>query len=293
MTSLLSEDLKPYCEAQYYLEKSEGKQVRERFIEAFAQWMQSDVKQTSFVKDVINALHNVSLLYDDIEDHSRLRRGVPCAHLIYGYEKTINSANIVCFQVFKRILEEKNAKMTNAFVEELLSLHDGQGYDIYWRDSYTCPTEEQYRQMVINKTGGLLRLAVRLLQSFTNESRNYITLVENFALYFQIRDDYVNLQSEEYMAQKSYCEDFTEGKFSFPIIHAIRSNPDDQMILNVLRKRTEDKDIKQFAVKLMEQKGSFSYTLNVLTELWNDIQEEIALLGSNEILETIMQKLRL
>ena len=31
---------------------------------------------------------------------------------------------------------------------QLLQLHRGQGKDIYWRDSYLCPTEEEYREMV-------------------------------------------------------------------------------------------------------------------------------------------------
>ena len=33
-------------------------------------------------------------------------------------------------------------------IEELLELHRGQGMDIYWRDSYTCPTEDEYKEMV-------------------------------------------------------------------------------------------------------------------------------------------------
>ena len=32
--------------------------------------------------------------------------------------------------------------------EQLLELHRGQGKDIYWRDSYICPTEEEYVMMV-------------------------------------------------------------------------------------------------------------------------------------------------
>ena len=33
--------------------------------------------------------------------------------------------------------------------EQLLELHRGQGMDIYWRDAYICPTEEEYKSMVI------------------------------------------------------------------------------------------------------------------------------------------------
>lgn len=35
-----------------------------------------------------------------------------------------------------------------SFLEQLLQLHRGQGKDIYWRDSYICPTEEEYMIMV-------------------------------------------------------------------------------------------------------------------------------------------------
>lgn len=38
----------------------------------------------------------------------------------------------------------------------------------------------------------------------------------------------------QYEANKSYCEDLTEGKFSFPIIHAIRSSPHDNQVLSIL-----------------------------------------------------------
>jgi len=50
-------------------------------------------------------------------------------------------------------------------VDELINLHRGQGMDLFWRDSLTCPTEEEYIEMVNNKTGGLLRLAVKLMQA--------------------------------------------------------------------------------------------------------------------------------
>ncbi len=51
--------------------------------------------------------------------------------------------------------------------------------------------------------------------------RDYTPLLSLLGLLFQIRDDYGNLCSSEYEANKSFCEDITEGKFSFPLIHSI------------------------------------------------------------------------
>ena len=47
--------------------------------------------------------------------------------------------------------------------------------DLFWRDSLTCPTEAEYVEMVSNKTGGLLRLAVKLMQACSS-SEMYIPI---------------------------------------------------------------------------------------------------------------------
>jgi hypothetical protein len=35
-------------------------------------------------------------------------------------------------------------------LEEMMNLHRGQGLDLYWRETYTCPTEAEYTEMVMN-----------------------------------------------------------------------------------------------------------------------------------------------
>lgn len=165
--------------------------------------------------------------------------------------------------------------------------------DFQWRDDIRCPTEEQYLEMVKDKTGGLFRLAVGLMQAFatTNKDTDFTTLVDNLALYFQIRDDYINLADEEYMKSKSFCEDLTEGKFSFPIIHCIRSDPGDTRLLSILKKRTEDIDVKRYAQKLLEEKGSLQYTLDKCEELKIELTKQVQLLGGNEQLLKLVERL--
>ena len=77
-----------------------------------------------------------------------MRRGKPCAHLIYGMATTINSANYIYFESLKDVVELNSTKATKVFMDELLNLHLGQGMDIYWRDQNVCPTEEEYLTMV-------------------------------------------------------------------------------------------------------------------------------------------------
>ena len=147
--------------------------------------------------------------------------------------------------------------------------------------------------MVKDKTGGLFRLAVGLMQAFATENKDtdFTSLVDNLALYFQIRDDYINLADEEYMKSKSFCEDLTEGKFSFPIIHCIRSDPRDTRLLSILKKRTEDVDIKRYAQSLMLEKGSLEYTRTKCYSLKGEIVQQIESLGGNPHLLKLIELL--
>lgn len=106
---------------------------------------------------------------DDVEDSSLLRRGSPVAHSIFGTAQTINSANYVYFCALQELQKLRNPEALVIYTEELLNLHRGQGMDLFWRDTLTCPSEDDYLEMVNCKTGGLFRLAVKLMQV---ESRN-------------------------------------------------------------------------------------------------------------------------
>ena len=102
---------------------------------------------------------------DDVEDNSLLRRGIPVTHSIFGTAQTINSANYVYFGALQELLKLGNPRAIQTYAEELCNLHRGQGMDLFWRDTLTCPTEDDYLEMVGNKTGGLFRLAVKLMQA--------------------------------------------------------------------------------------------------------------------------------
>lgn len=228
-------------------------------------------------------LHNASLLMDDVEDNSDLRRGMPVAHKVYGTPQVLNSANYIYFLVFREVeamagsssrssrafngseadaampsdAPEKAARSERLLVEEMINLHRGQGLDLLWRDTLQCPTEEEYVEMVRNKTGGLLRIAGGLMLIWSgseasdsgpgvgsNQDKHVdstngnqaaaaaaappksrpdlLPLLDLIGLLFQIRDDYMNLDSDAYAQNKGFAEDLTEGKFSFPMIHGIR-----------------------------------------------------------------------
>ena len=77
------------------------------------------------------------------------------------------------------------------------------------------------------------------MAAFSSNKLDLVPLLNDLAVFFQVililelltwsslhvvvqvLDDLLNLCSDEYHANKSFAEDLTEGKFSFPIVWAI------------------------------------------------------------------------
>jgi len=298
MSSLLPHNQDPaLLESFRYVNSMPGKNVRGKMIDCFQLRLAIDESSTpkvlDSVKEIIGDLHNASLMVDDIEDNSKLRRGIPVAHSIFGVATTINTANYAYFLSLEKCHALQNPQAMTIFVGELLNLHRGQGHDILWREDGRCPTEEEYLKMVQDKTGGLFRLAVGLMQAFatTNVTTDFTALVNNLAVYFQIRDDFINLVDEEYMKSKSFCEDLTEGKFSFPVIHCIRNSPGDHRLSSILKQRTDDTDVKLYAQQIMVESGSLEYTKEKCAILKRGIMAEIEKLGGNPPLLKLVEAL--
>ncbi|OGM42653.1 hypothetical protein ABOM_008444 [Aspergillus bombycis] len=272
-----------------YLLKCPGKDIRRKFMQAFNEWLRIPEDRLDIIAEIVGLLHTASLLYvsvhlgriDDIQDSSKLRRGIPVAHSVFGVAQTINSANYAYFAAQEKLRELNRPKAYEVFTEELLRLHRGQGMDLYWRDSLTCPTEEEYIEMISNKTGGLFRLAIKLMQLESEISSDFLGLVDLLGIIFQIRDDYQNLQSDLYSKNKGFCEDLTEGKFSFLIIHSIHSNPGNQQLLNILRQRSEEESVKKYAVEYIRSTGSFDFCQERLASLLHEAKLMVNVLEEN------------
>ena len=71
-------------EPMLYLLQVPGKNVRKKLLGAFNIWTKVPEDKVSAIGELVQMLHNASLLLDDIEDNSILRRGIPVAHKIYG-----------------------------------------------------------------------------------------------------------------------------------------------------------------------------------------------------------------
>lgn len=333
---MVGKETKPFPEAEYldtrhvvctnslqpwtYLLEIPGKNVRDVLIDSFNKWLEVPSEQLNTIKQVVGYLHSSSLIIDDIEDDSLTRRGQPASHVVFGIPRALNAGNYVYFLALEKLLTLQSTSCVEIYTSELLNLHRGQGRDIYWRSVSYVASEEEYVAMVVDKTGGLFRLAIRIMQAMSphfnkitpspiraltrTSSALQLTMASEFAVlsddlacYFQVRDDLINLASPLFHQKKGFCEDITEGKLSFVALHSLRtyqsrSQPAKaQELLSILKSGTTDPLEIRKALSLMDDTDSFAYTLQYLHKLTTTIRFNIAKLGENPVLLGLLSQL--
>ncbi|KAF4204886.1 hypothetical protein CNMCM8927_006919 [Aspergillus lentulus] len=264
---------KPY----EYITSMPSKGFRHHLIDALQTWFNVPEHSLALISGVASLLHEASLMLDDIQDGSLLRRGRPAVHEIFGVGQTINSA---CFHINNalRLVQQLSPSAVLIFSEQMAHLYTGQAHDISWASHRIIPTEEDYFRMVDGKTGGLFVLLLRLMQQEATQNRDLDMrrFMNQLGRYFQIRDDYQNLVSQEYTSQRGFCQDLDEGKPSFPFIRACHTLEDSTVLtewLNMLRSGGGVSiEAKRYILTQIEESGSLEYTRDVLSALLDDLE---------------------
>jgi len=238
--------------------------------------IQDDIK---LIKYIIDYIHNSSLVIDDIEDNSLLRRNEMCSHIKYGVPLTINAGYYCVFKMLTIITKHFRQQTVNKCIEFIYYVHEGQGMDIYYTNNKIIPSIEEYTKMMIYKTGYAFILILELLMDKSNNviiKKNKETLVKiltNFSIFYQIRDDYINLTDPNYWKIKGFCQDLEEGKISYLLV--VFSSLCDINIVDMMSDKTIEG--KKKIVLLLNEYNIFDIIYEKLMELKSDILKEMNL----------------
>ena len=266
-----------------------GKRWRPALFLLMTEALGGDVDKIKDFLIITEFLHEGSIMVDDIEDNSDLRRGKPCTHKIYGVDIAINAGNFMYFLPFISLMENRGnfdrktiKRAYDAVVEELIKIHAGQGMDIIWHKGLADAdnvSESDYLQMCAYKTSVLPRLAARLAVIFSGGSENTEEklgrLGESIGLVFQIKDDILNIKPSKKWG-KTLGDDISEGKRTLIVIHALKKadQKDRKRLLQILKMHTKDQKLISEAIKILVKYGSIEYAekfgQKILKEAWKN-----------------------
>jgi geranylgeranyl pyrophosphate synthase len=202
-----------------------GKAIRASLVDAGYALVRSGQTAPTAATALVEILHAGSLIVDDIEDDSPVRRGGRAVHRIYGIPTALNSANWMYFLGVEQIdqlgLPAEAALMLHRRVNRtLLDCHRGQGLDLGLRIGEVTRAEIQslVAEITLLKTGALTALAMTVGAIAAGATPTQIDCAERFGrdlgLALQQLDDMGNLASKR--AGRKRHEDLHHGRLTWP-----------------------------------------------------------------------------
>jgi geranylgeranyl pyrophosphate synthase len=211
-------------------------------------------------------MHVGSLMVDDVQDKSIVRRGGPAAHTVHGDAIAINSGTAayflgqICIYNVDKSFEEK-VQIYNWYFEAMRASHSGQAMDIYGLD-YMMPQalkDDKYAKLLEKRViathrlksaapaSYLARIGVLLGEGTKEQTEAMGDYFEALGISFQIIDD--NL--------KTKAEDITAGKITYPIAKAmaILNKEERKQLWDIVSAKTDDLDLLAAAVALLDKHG--------------------------------------
>jgi len=188
-----------------------GKRVRAQLVNLAYRIVAEDetpsvtaAQQCRACAEVVELIHAGSLVVDDIEDGSHIRRGRPALHVRFGLPIALNAGNWLYFWPFQMLKElalprERLLFLYEYYHQTLLKAHFGQALDLgarvdrlpQKRVSRACVTSMQL------KTGALMGFAVVLGGSVAGALKHVLSLLDEFGgdlgVALQMFDDLGNL----------------------------------------------------------------------------------------------------
>ncbi|XP_063924824.1 terpene synthase-like [Zophobas morio] len=259
-------------------------------------WVKCPQDALKVFNDIGSSLYDVLIVLDDILDGTILRRGLPSAHMVYGISLTVHATVHKMFLIMQNVLcyaENRKDIALDDFVTLGIRFFTGQGLEIHYRDSQRCPSFCDFKVLVRAKCTSSFKWGVQWLKLCAKNDTIELSvdLCDKIGEFLQIYDDYINLHSTKYATVRILCDDLDEGKFNFPMIHAIQSHPNDHRLLDLLKQRPLDVESKKLFVDIMESFGSFEQTRKAMEELRCGILADIDKinLGKNLCMERVLQ----
>lgn len=225
-------------------------------------------------------MHNSTLVHDDIIDKDKWRRGLQTTHEKFGIPFAILAGDALIGETYRMLSYMAPPELNSVTYKELIrsiaeaakEFYEGEALDIEFavRLDVTIP---QYMRMIEKKTAQLYYLAGKggaLIGKGTNKQvENLARYGTLFGLMFQIKDDLLNILTEQIILGKQMIgSDILNGKRTLMLIHALSElgEDDKDKMMKIVGNEDANQDDVRYVIDLFERTGSIAYAQNKLEE---------------------------
>ena len=247
---LLNEHLKNRHEAVndvcQYLSKYRGKMLRPSLV--LLSW--SSVQKKSFVPDsvhraaaVVELIHMATLVHDDVLDEADIRRGGQTINSLWGNEGAVILGDYLLSSAFHLCSTIRNTDLNLLLGEVTNTLCAGELVQLYHRGDLELELDAYY-QIIHDKTASLISASCKIGGMLGGAEDSVVSSLSVFGqslgTAFQIRDDLIDIISDEGSVGKPTGKDVAKGKMTLPSIVMLDNNPS---CFSELQKKLNDGDL--------------------------------------------------
>lgn len=253
-----------------YVFQSEGKRLRPHLLCLSARLFSDSTPHLAEAATLVEALHNGTLLHDDVMDRARVRRHRPTVNRLWGDGVAILAGDFLLAAVMDLALRTKHPSIPCLAVETLVRLIEGQMMELQNQGNLTL-TERASIQIIEKKTASLFGMACKLGGVLGDASPDHVLALESFGsqvgIAFQLLDDIRDYVSNQTHTGKEPGRDLAEGKVTLPVLVAFgqAGTKDKKRIRHIFSAPQREKYLREITT-LLEDHGGFSYTLREAEE---------------------------
>ncbi|MEK6221920.1 MAG: polyprenyl synthetase family protein, partial [Chloroflexota bacterium] len=231
----------------------------------------------------VELVHNFSLIHDDIQDNSPLRRGRKTVWKKWGVPQAINTGDSM-FSLAHIALHRLEALAPPKIVLRAqkilpmacLTLTQGQYMDLSY-ENRTDLTIDDYWSMIHGKTASLLATCSQLGALMANVNPETQELYRAFGEYvglaFQVYDDILGIWGDAVKTGKSTESDLITGKNSLPVLFGLQES-------KVFTQRWKDGQIQAKEVpeiiRILDDCGAHEFAKEKTAELTQKALDTVA-----------------
>ena len=208
-----------------------GKRLRSRLLIASAKLLgfqskekalqDRSLKETILLGAAIEAIHCASLLHDDVVDGSKMRRGLPAAHHVWGAQASVLVGDFLFARAFDLMCRQSEMGVLALLSQTALRLTEGEVRQLYSARALSMTAAESL-DIVRDKTGALFRAATMsaalLARAPEKETRALAFFGEQFGIGYQLADDMLDYLGESDTLGKRRGDDLRDGKVTYPLV---------------------------------------------------------------------------
>lgn len=248
----------------HYIVDAGGKRMRPLLVLLAAKTCNIDSQQHVSLAAVIEFIHTATLLHDDVVDMSSLRRGRPTVNEHWNNPSSVLVGDFIYSRSFQILVTLGNMRIMEIIADTTNRIAEGEVLQLISKNNPN-PTEQNYMQVIQNKTAILFQAAGQCGAILANASAEEELALQRFGMHlgtaFQLIDDVLDYAGDSESLGKNIGDDLAEGKPTLPLIYALKHGSAEQAKL--IRQALTDEQLQteqlNQVIEIVKDCGALDY----------------------------------